>query len=101
MRKRVSGRRPQPLSLALLLSILVISVPAGAAPAPAGDPVEGLWLGTAGAARGPRGSPVGYRRLSHPRRRPGRRLDDSRRIDGFSGGALNRAPAGAGSIGLW
>lgn len=59
MRKRVSVRRPlsrrsqslrwQPLSLALLLSILVLRAPAAAAPA--GDPVEGLWLGTAGTAR--------------------------------------------------
>ena len=37
--------------LALLLSILIAHAPAGAAPAPASDPVEGIWLGTVGSEK--------------------------------------------------
>lgn len=40
-----------PLPLALLLSILAANLPSGAVAEPAGDPVEGLWLGTAGTER--------------------------------------------------
>ena len=35
----------------MLLSIFMVNAPAGAFAAPAGDPVEGLWLGSAGSVR--------------------------------------------------
>jgi hypothetical protein len=35
----------------MLLSIFMVNAPAGAFAAPAGDPVEGFWLGTAGSVR--------------------------------------------------
>jgi outer membrane protein assembly factor BamB len=47
--RRLPRRPPRPL--ALLLSVLLAAAGAGADPAPAVDPVEGLWLGTAGSAR--------------------------------------------------